>query len=789
MADQWNPQDLQQMRAPQPQGGPQPDTQNAIQRFLSGLQEGWQNLGPNIMQARGAEANAFGELGAGMMRQADEFFSRPSTMSWLSPIEGPTRAVGAAVQGGGLREMLDAAASTDWQMDEEGRYRNTAPMVSEALIERGVHPILAMMAEFLVPDPTGAKKVTDLIPMFALLGPAGIRMLSASTSGGKQLGFMPASILQEAAGNLPRRSAAQQTDFFRLLDQPGGTQEAVIVIFDPNTGRWKVGDGNHRVLAAVQADSPVPVRIMKGVVGENEGLTLPPGWETPPRPRDQSAPTTLAEAERARYGWDYVEHPSEIGLPTYDYESIARYAELRAKGHNISQPEVNEMIETLFNMYDQAAQGHYEQAGRVISRAPEAVPDHLPTLQRFAEASAPGEGVEQFVERAIQTMGEDGAMRFLGEGTGLTEPELKSTLAGMVRTHDTADELTGLKAFREGFTGAADEAELAIRTATELGIDGPGMEWVPDFLVGTNNSMEMESYANFIRDIENVLSPVVTPTSTPMPKEALMNTLDAVSDMRRGFQNAYPDGGMREPHLAFMRYLDEAEARVARIVDERPDIDPVLDPAMPNRGEVWRASRESTPWGEYSTHQDANLDFHRTADQGHFADVQAQQAQQEFDHLAASGSRVARSDEAGRPIAKWKEQYSEALDLVGTDTAYAEEARGRGFFPAPLSPEGDPLPVPQEVRRRLNDAMTDFLLRDDGAESLIAEAAEMIQLFDAGIGKADTVRQANSVIEDLLDGMALLMARYGTRGNMPSYGERIYQQLERARWDLFDRLP
>ena len=43
------------------------------------------------------------------------------------------------------------------------------PTFSEALTERGVDPLLAAGAEFLVADPTGAKKVSELIPLLGLL--------------------------------------------------------------------------------------------------------------------------------------------------------------------------------------------------------------------------------------------------------------------------------------------------------------------------------------------------------------------------------------------------------------------------------------------------------------------------------------------------------------------------------------------------------------------------------------------------------------------------------------------
>lgn len=75
--------------------------------------------------------------------------------SWVAPLEGTSRALGAAVQG-----------ESPFRWGEGGIH---GPMLSEALREAGAPEWASLLSEFLVPDPFGAGKVTDLVPLFAAL--------------------------------------------------------------------------------------------------------------------------------------------------------------------------------------------------------------------------------------------------------------------------------------------------------------------------------------------------------------------------------------------------------------------------------------------------------------------------------------------------------------------------------------------------------------------------------------------------------------------------------------------
>lgn len=73
--------------------------------------------------------------------------------SWLGPLEGPSRALGGLISG---KNPLDTLNN---------------PLLMDALVEKGVPPWLAMTADILlVPDPTGARKATQLIPILGLAG-------------------------------------------------------------------------------------------------------------------------------------------------------------------------------------------------------------------------------------------------------------------------------------------------------------------------------------------------------------------------------------------------------------------------------------------------------------------------------------------------------------------------------------------------------------------------------------------------------------------------------------------
>lgn len=86
-----------------------------------------------------------------------EWWADPAVQAWAAPfIDNPSRLIGAAISG--ENPFADRSAAT-----------YSTPLVSEALAERGVNPVLASLAELLVPDPTGAGKVGDLVPLLGAL--------------------------------------------------------------------------------------------------------------------------------------------------------------------------------------------------------------------------------------------------------------------------------------------------------------------------------------------------------------------------------------------------------------------------------------------------------------------------------------------------------------------------------------------------------------------------------------------------------------------------------------------
>jgi hypothetical protein len=76
--------------------------------------------------------------------------------SWMRPLEGPSRAMAGVVRG---ENPLARAAYGD-------------ELFGEALVDQYDLPEWAgMAAEFVVPDPTGARKATDLLPLLSFVSP------------------------------------------------------------------------------------------------------------------------------------------------------------------------------------------------------------------------------------------------------------------------------------------------------------------------------------------------------------------------------------------------------------------------------------------------------------------------------------------------------------------------------------------------------------------------------------------------------------------------------------------
>ena len=838
---------------------------------------------------------------------------RPEFQSWMQPLEGPSRAVGALIQGGNLRDMFEAAGSQEFTMDEDGRMRNAAPLVSEALIERGVNPILAGMAEFLVPDPTGARKVGDLIPLFALIGPAGLR---AMRQFGGDIGFMPAHILVEAAGNPPRRSPAQQTLFRRTLSAAGGIEEPVMVVYDPNTMRWKVGEGNHRALAALEADSPVPTVAIIGSVPENQGLALPPEGATALRtllknmgvsPDDAAAISHKGlpgGSGKNQYSPSrYHANPSEVGLPTYDPESMIRFAQTRADNLDISEQEINEAISILEHIFNEVRDVPFDKVGRTLSRVPEQVPDYTPTLQRLMrsmghEDTSPA-AVESFVDEVFARFGEARGNEFFEANAGLTPVEIEMMRARWRTTAAEAADLldTPPPGARPGQADTPTPDARATQTetpSTRLREPGDVVDWDPELgatgvafgeMAGhydrtwleyetimdnintlldnieqgrvTDRTMEAvdrwlnaagrfevadaslrimprevasggpEAMENLylarsaLRDAARkvdglppvdrttgarVVGDMVDDAQPPdfhqvadegavllgqqqrealrqslqeaggiaaargvdgpgfewvpeylatLPNEDVMrmqanfiaetrevvdamtsgavqegqiaSVLDSIDSMRRWTMRTARDDVPTDWQQAFFRYLDTSEAHVIRIAENDPSFDPIMGLATPDRGQIHiaRKADEVARPGEFPTHADAQATFHNVAEEG--------------------GAVAAR-------------QQQEAVRQQ------------------------------QELSRAVQDAAVDFAMMG-GAERLLREAGEAVEILQAGAMGEETLRHAMMVRDELSDGMAALMSYYRTKGNMPDFVLRRYEAAEAARWAIIEALP
>jgi hypothetical protein len=366
--------------------------------------------------------------------EAAQAISSPEFASWMQPLMGPTTAVAAGIRG---ENPFEAARDQSFSTEVVGYDENGNPIdatvwsrpdVSTELIDRGVNPVLAMAIDMLlVPDPFGVGKAADLIPLLSFLGPVGLRMLARK---GSQVQFMPANVLVEAAGNLPRRTAPEMTQFRRMIQfDPGGLQEPLTIIYDPNSMRWYLGEGNHRALAALEADAPVPVTVIRGRVTEGRGAPIPEAG--------QEALRTLAEQ---RHGYTPGSAtPGQLGLPTYDEESLLQY--IIQHGEDILAPltdgDIAEVVEILTRSANEAMQQVSPQVGTTITRGAQAVEDYTPTMRLGAStrrtammreglAGADDFPIEPraYTQKMIDDYGWDEGMRLISEDTGLSQEEI-----------------------------------------------------------------------------------------------------------------------------------------------------------------------------------------------------------------------------------------------------------------------------------------------------------------------------------------------------------------------------
>jgi hypothetical protein len=365
---------------------------------------------------------------------AIEEMSSPEFASWLQPLMGPTTAVAAAIRG---ENPLEAARDQGFTQEIVGYDQDGNPIhgvqwnrpdVSTELIDRGVNPVLAMAIDLLlVPDPTGVGRAADLIPLLSFLGPVGLRMLAQK---GSQVQFVPAGVLASAPGNPPRRTPAEMTQFRKSIQfDPGGLQQAIDVTYDPNTMRWYVAEGNHRVIAALEADAPVPVTVWRGSVPAHRGSPIP-----------ESGQQALRELAEARHGYSPgTATPGQIGLPTYDEESLLQWIVRHQEQilNPLTDDEIAEVADLLVRTAREAHQQVSPQVGTVLARSAESVEDFTPTIEQAARArrgrmlmegnpaadTLPTEA-RAYTRHIVDEYGWDEGLRVLGEETGLSHEEI-----------------------------------------------------------------------------------------------------------------------------------------------------------------------------------------------------------------------------------------------------------------------------------------------------------------------------------------------------------------------------
>lgn len=133
------------------QQGEQANILSALLSAIEGRLEGPMALQQQAAADQTAMAQAAGQSAA-------EWWADPAVQAWAAPfIDNPSRLIGGLISGQNPLAGDRSSATLD------------APTVSEALLARGAHPALAAGAELLVPDPTGAGKVSDLLPLLGLL--------------------------------------------------------------------------------------------------------------------------------------------------------------------------------------------------------------------------------------------------------------------------------------------------------------------------------------------------------------------------------------------------------------------------------------------------------------------------------------------------------------------------------------------------------------------------------------------------------------------------------------------
>lgn len=276
---------------------PQAEQANVLSALLSSLEQRLQ--GPMALQQQAAADQTAMAQAAG--QSVAEWWADPAVQAWAAPfIDNPSRLIGGLIAGQNPLAGDRSAATLD------------APTVSEALLARGAHPALAGAAELLVPDPTGAGKVSDLLPLLGLLinVPKGLqRALAQGIDPSLLDGYgMPRQLAHGAKGvepyTVPRPTGTIGTfggghymatlDPFDSMGTGGGPLSNLYNMGDAPRGQYTRLDGallRNPFVAATDAGSGVA---SAKLIRDDEQVDILRSWLEYARPHSRSAENALA---------------------------------------------------------------------------------------------------------------------------------------------------------------------------------------------------------------------------------------------------------------------------------------------------------------------------------------------------------------------------------------------------------------------------------------------------------------------------------------------------------------
>lgn len=179
--------------------GGRPDTRNRFQVALDPYRRWLRSLGDSLTQygrQQVANQKAITDVTLGAVEQGAQWMAdNPDTVqSWLGPLEGPSKAVGSVVAG---------QSPFQWG---EGGIRPDAPTFAEALEARGVPRGWALAADMLLtPDPVGAGRLADLVPLMGLtfMGFRGLRSLIPDADDPLQAAMEWSKVYGSSRGSFP----------------------------------------------------------------------------------------------------------------------------------------------------------------------------------------------------------------------------------------------------------------------------------------------------------------------------------------------------------------------------------------------------------------------------------------------------------------------------------------------------------------------------------------------------------------------------------------------------------